>query len=136
MAASLDTTPHPHLPLIIAGPILRKVTSAEVNLWLVTTKPLQGLIEVIDAHSDVAYYSEDLAQLTQLQVGEKAWVCLLSLKADFPTHQALRYQLHTQDGLLTDLLPHINYQQDDLAHKGIEFLISKEGRLRPSWLLS
>ncbi|MGY0616025.1 alkaline phosphatase D family protein [Vibrio sp. FJH11] len=126
MAASLDSTPLTNLPLVIAGPILRKVTTAEVNLWLVTTKPLQGLIEVIDAHSDVSYYSGDLAQLTQLQIGQQAWVCLLSLKTDFPAHQALRYQLHTQDGLLTDLLPHINYEQDVKAHKGIEFLISKK----------
>ncbi|WP_440878947.1 alkaline phosphatase D family protein [Vibrio natriegens] len=126
MAASLDKTQHPHLPLIIAGPILRKVTASEVNIWLVTTKPLEGFIEINDANSATSYHSEDFEKLTQLQVGEQAWVCLLSLKADFPTHQSLRYQLHTQDGLLTELLPHLCYEHDNHIHKGIEFLISEK----------
>ncbi|NVC93348.1 alkaline phosphatase family protein [Vibrio natriegens] len=126
MAASLDKIQHPHLPLIIAGPILRKVTASEVNIWLVTTKPLEGFIEINDANSATSYHSEDFEKLTQLQVGEQAWVCLLSLKADFPTHQPLRYQLHTQDGLLTELLPHLCYEQDNHMHKGIEFLISEK----------
>ncbi|MCG9699767.1 alkaline phosphatase family protein [Vibrio natriegens] len=126
MAASLDKIQHPHLPLIIAGPILRKVTASEVNIWLVTTKPLEGFIEINDANSATSYHSEDFEKLTQLQVGEQAWVCLLSLKADFPTHQSLRYQLHTQDGLLTELLPHLCYEHDNNMHKGIEFLISEK----------
>ena len=126
MAASLDKIQHPHLPLIIAGPILRKVTASEVNIWLVTTKPLEGFIEINDANSATSYHSEDFEKLSQLQVGEQAWVCLLSLKADFPTHQPLRYQLHTQDGLLTELLPHLCYEQDNHMHKGIEFLISEK----------
>lgn len=126
MAASLDTIQSPDLPLIIAGPVLRKVTSSEVNLWLVTTKYLEGHIEVKDGNSDNSYYSEDLSQLTQIQVGQRAWVCLLTLTAEFPTHQPLRYQIHTQDGLLTELLPNINYEQDSQAHKGIEFVISEK----------
>ncbi|MFZ6040109.1 alkaline phosphatase D family protein [Vibrio natriegens] len=126
MAAALDKTQHPHLPLIIAGPILRKVTASEVNIWLVTTKPLEGFIEINDANSATSYHTEDFEKLTQLQVGDQAWVCLLSLKADFPTHQPLRYQLHTQDGLLTELLPHLCYEHDNNMHKGIEFLISEK----------
>lgn len=59
MAASLDKTQHPHLPLIIAGPILRKVTASEVNIWLVTTKPLEGFIEINDANSATSYHTED-----------------------------------------------------------------------------
>ncbi len=126
MAASIDTKHCPNLPLIVAGPILRKVTSSEINIWLVTTRPLEGYIEVIDAYSDTSYHAEDLEQLTQIQVGQRAWVCLLSLKADYPTHQPLRYQIHTQDGFLTELLPHINYEHNDQAHNGIEFLISEK----------
>nr|WP_319556180.1 alkaline phosphatase D family protein [uncultured Vibrio sp.] len=126
MAASLETTQHPHLPLIIAGPILRKVTASEINIWLVTTQPLEGFIEVTDANSEISYHSEDFEKLTQLQVGQRAWVCLLTLKADFPTHQPLRYQLHTQDGLLTELLPHLGYERDENIQKGVEFLISEK----------
>nr|WP_321384143.1 alkaline phosphatase D family protein [uncultured Vibrio sp.] len=126
MAASLETTQHPHLPLIIAGPILRKVNASEINIWLVTTQPLEGFIEVTDANSEISYHSEDFEKLTQLQVGQRAWVCLLTLKADFPTHQPLRYQLHTQDGLLTELLPHLGYERDENIQKGVEFLISEK----------
>ncbi len=126
MAASLDIKRYPNLPLIVAGPILRKVTSSEVNLWLVTTKPLEGSIEIIDASTEYLYYSENLKQLTQIQIGQRAWICLLSLKADFPTQKPLRYQIKTQSGLLTELLPDINYDQDLHAHKGIDFVISEK----------
>lgn len=124
MAESLDTIQAPHLPLIIAGPILRKVTPTEINLWLVTTRPLNGLIEVTDAQSHTVYHSEELAKHTQIQVGQRAWVCLLTLSAEFPTAQPLRYQIHTQDGTATELVPHINYEHDEQAQKGIEFVIS------------
>ncbi|OQS82514.1 hypothetical protein EM89_003390 [Vibrio parahaemolyticus] len=122
---STNTEPTP-LPLIIAGPVLRKVTASEINIWLVTTKPLKGVVEIMDASTHNAYTSQSLDELQQLQIGQRAWVSLLAIKGDYPTHQPLRYQIQTQDGLLTKLLPHLSYEQDQHSHQGLEFVISEK----------
>lgn len=51
---------------------------------------------------------------------------MLTLQGEFPTHQALRYQIHTQSGLLTELMPHLVYGEDTDSAQGIEFLISEK----------
>ncbi|CAM2886687.1 alkaline phosphatase D family protein [Vibrio mytili] len=124
MPAQPNISRSPKLPLIIAGPILRKVTASEVNIWLVTTEPLQGSVEIIDLHSKQTHYSASLDQHQSLQVGQRAWVSLLMLTGIFPTQQPLRYQLHTQHGSLTELLPNLNYDHDDSAYRGVEFVIN------------
>ncbi|MGR5132058.1 alkaline phosphatase D family protein [Vibrio alfacsensis] len=126
MPAPLNTIEPPQLPLIVAGPILRKVTAAEVNIWLVTTRPLEGLVEISDSGSGECIYSQAISKQHLLQVGQRAWVCMLSLHGNFPTHRSLRYQITTQDGLLTELIPHLAYEDDVVPHQGIEFLISEK----------
>lgn len=126
MPTSLNTNEHPSLPLIIAGPILRKVTATEVNIWLVTTQPLEGLVEISDAGTGEQYYSQPVSKEHLLQVGKRAWVCMLTLQGEFPTHRALRYQLQTQSGLLTELMPHLIYGEDKQSAQGVEFLISEK----------
>ncbi|MGR5205285.1 alkaline phosphatase D family protein [Vibrio sp. PNB23_22_6] len=126
MPTPLATVESPQLPLIIAGPILRKVTADEVNIWLVTTRPLEGSVEINDSNSGEHLFSQDVSKHQRLQVGQRAWVCMLTLHGDFPTHCALRYQIQTQDGLLTDLMPHLAYENDHKSHQGVEFLISKQ----------
>ncbi|MGR5236978.1 alkaline phosphatase D family protein [Vibrio alfacsensis] len=126
MPAPLNTIEPPQLPLIVAGPILRKVTAAEVNIWLVTTRPLEGLVEISDSGSGECIYSQAISKQHLLQVGQRAWVCMLSLHGNFPTHRSLRYQITTQDGLLTELMPHLAYEDDVVPHQGIEFLISEK----------
>ena len=117
MPTSLNTNELSSLPLIVAGPILRKVTATEVNIWLVTTQPLEGLVKISDATTGAQYYSQPVSPEHLLQVGKRAWVCMLTLQGEFPTHQALRYQIHTQSGLLTELMPHLVYGEDtDSAH--------------------
>ncbi|CAE6904261.1 Isoleucyl-tRNA synthetase [Vibrio sp. B1REV9] len=126
MPTPLSANEPNQLPLIIAGPILRKVTPAEVNIWLVTTKRLAGAVDIFDAHSDSALYSEAISPHQQRQVGKNAWVCMLTLQGNYPSGQALRYQIHTQDGPLTTLMPHLAYENDTNAQNGIEFVISEK----------
>ncbi|MEL7287402.1 MAG: hypothetical protein AAGJ57_08165 [Pseudomonadota bacterium] len=121
MPTSLNTNEHPSLPLIIAGPILRKVTATEVNIWLVTTQPLEGLVEISDAGTGEQYYSQPVSKEHLLQVGKRAWVCMLMLQGEFPTHRALRYQLHTQSGLLTELMPHLTYGEDKQSAQDVGY---------------
>lgn len=126
MPTTLTNTEPTPLPLVIAGPVLRKVTASEINIWLVTTKPLKGVVEIMDASTHNVYTSQSLDELQQLQIGQSAWVSLLAIKGDYPTHQPLRYQIQTQDGLLTELLPYLNYEQDQHPHQGLEFVISEK----------
>ncbi|PFG56085.1 PhoD-like phosphatase [Vibrio sp. ES.051] len=126
MPALLTTTENSPLPLIIAGPILRKVTATEINIWLVTTERLEGMVQITDENADILYQSSLNEQPEQFQIGRNAWVNLLTLKGKFPTHQPLRYQITTQHGSLADLLPHLIYEQDDNPNQGVTFFISEK----------
>ncbi|USD66161.1 alkaline phosphatase D family protein [Vibrio sp. SCSIO 43136] len=111
------------LPLVIAGPLLRKVTSSEINVWLVTTECLSGQASVYCPTSQGLIYDAPIATEQQIQVGTHCWVSLLRLSGDFPTDTSLYYQLNIQQGLLTALLPHLTYDGKEAEH-GVEFIIS------------
>ncbi|TON47312.1 hypothetical protein CGH55_22895, partial [Vibrio parahaemolyticus] len=72
MPTTLTNTEPTPLPLVIAGPVLRKVTASEINIWLVTTKPLKGVVEIMDASTHNVYTSQSLDELQQLQIGQRA----------------------------------------------------------------
>lgn len=126
MPALMNTTETSSLPLIVAGPILRKVTATEINIWLVTTQRLEGMVQITDENASVLHQAPLSEQKEQLQIGLNAWCCLLQLKAEFPTHQTLRYQIQTQHGSVTELLPHLTYERDNCPNLGVEFLISEK----------
>ncbi|MCG6280035.1 alkaline phosphatase D family protein [Vibrio diabolicus] len=126
MPALMNTTETSSLPLIVAGPILRKVTATEINIWLVTTQRLEGMVQITDENASVLHQAPLSEQKEQLQIGLNAWCCLLKLEGEFPTHQALRYQIKTQYGLVTELLPHLTYERDNTPNLGIEFLVSEK----------
>lgn len=126
MPALMNTTEISSLPLVVAGPILRKVTATEINIWLVTTQRLEGMVQITDENASILYQTPLSEQKEQLQIGLNAWCCLLKLEGEFPTHQALRYQIKTQYGLVTELLPHLTYEQDNTPNMGIEFLVSEK----------
>ncbi|MBS9896772.1 alkaline phosphatase family protein [Vibrio alginolyticus] len=126
MPALMNTTEISSLPLVVAGPILRKVTATEINIWLVTTQRLEGMVQITDENASILYQAPLSEQKEQLQIGLNAWCCLLKLEGEFPTHQALRYQIKTQYGLVTELLPHLTYERDNTPNLGIEFLVSEK----------
>ncbi len=55
MPALMNTTETSSLPLIVAGPILRKVTATEINIWLVTTQRLEGMVQITDENASVLH---------------------------------------------------------------------------------
>lgn len=46
------------LPLLIAGPILRKTTKDEVVIWVVTSQPLLGTVSLYHRDQDDAFISQ------------------------------------------------------------------------------
>lgn len=113
--------PHSSLPLILAGPILRKTTASEINLWLVSSEPVEGTFQVFDESGEKLLYQAPLSLSQQQQVGEHAFVALWHFAGEYPTNCALFYQIDTQVGAITELFPHLCYEGDET--KGIAFSV-------------
>ena len=51
-----NTVARDPLPLIVAGPILRKATAKELTLWLVTTRQFEADFSVFMGSSETPFY--------------------------------------------------------------------------------
>ena len=114
------------LPLLLAGPILRKTTATEVVLWVVTSAPLSGTTQLFNAEQETPFYSSSLDEQESIQVGTHAWVTLIHLQGEFPTNVPLEYQIETEQGSITELAPHLVYKDTRTNNDSsrIEFKIS------------
>ncbi|PMH28030.1 hypothetical protein BCU71_05550 [Vibrio lentus] len=114
------------LPLLLAGPILRKTTATEVVLWVVTSAPLSGTTQLFNAEQETPFYSSSLDEQESIQVGTHAWVTLIHLQGEFPTNVPLEYQIETEQGSITELAPHLVYKDTRTNNDSsrIEFRIS------------
>ncbi|MFA0048261.1 alkaline phosphatase family protein [Vibrio sp. 10N.261.51.F11] len=115
------------LPLLLAGPILRKTTATEVVLWLATSSPLTGRAELhtqeiddSEAAQDQPFYTSSLEEHDSIQIGTHAWITLIRLQGEFPTNTRLEYDIHTESGSLKELAPHLVYN----GKSRVEFKIS------------
>jgi hypothetical protein len=109
------------LPLIIAGPIIRKVSSQEVCIWLMTTE---------DCHCETAFYDTDkkgvekqfgLTQsVSTVPIGTRAFVKLVTAQfdTDLPLSQPVFYDIHfttsTGTSALNECIPDITYPEQRL----------------------
>jgi len=101
------------LPLILAGPIVRKSTASEVNFWLASSEQLEGYTtiswgEQTDEQIEMFTISADQC----IKIGDHAWIYLLHCAACFPLNQPLNYDIFTQQGALSTLLPELLYQDE------------------------
>lgn len=114
------------LPLLLAGPILRKTTATEVVLWVVTSVPLSGTTQLFNAEQETPFYSSSLDEQESIRVGTHAWVTLIHLQGEFPTNVPLEYQIETEQGSITELAPHLIYEDTRTNNDSsrIEFKIS------------
>ncbi|WP_114764190.1 alkaline phosphatase D family protein [Vibrio rhodolitus] len=100
------------LPLVLAGPILRKTTQNELVFWLVTREPLKGTFQLFAEADNSVIFSAPLDSCQQVQVGERAFIVLAQFKGQFPANVALSYEFCTQDGELSKLQPEWLYQDE------------------------
>ncbi|MBC7004411.1 alkaline phosphatase family protein [Photobacterium sp. BZF1] len=98
------------LPLVLAGPILRKVTPRELTLWFAVSRPLEGSFTLYQQTNQRELFSGCLSQGKHIQIGVRAWVYQVTYSGDFPADNPLEYQIETQDGLLTELMPDLLYE--------------------------
>ncbi|NBI56172.1 alkaline phosphatase D family protein [Photobacterium alginatilyticum] len=111
-----------NLPLLLAGPILRKCTARELTLWLVTSEPLAATFSLYYPEDDEPFFSEQITTAEQIQVGQAAWVTMASIKGHFPVATVLEYQLVTQRGDITELVPSLLYP----GEKRLSFTIKQQ----------
>ncbi|WP_052260999.1 alkaline phosphatase D family protein [Photobacterium gaetbulicola] len=117
----LNTTPvnSQPLPLILAGPILRKVTPKELTLWFAVSSPLEGIFTLYQQADQKELFSGSLSQGKHIQIGARAWIYQVTYLGEFPADTPLEYQVKTQDGVLTELIPNLLY----------------DGELRPTFVI-
>jgi len=102
------------LPLIIVGPIIRRLTTEQMVLWLVASRPLHATFELyrlgVQIGCKVVNDRENC-----VQIGERAFIHLIDYHPEqpLPTDCLLEYDLRIadEDGEqgLVDLLPQLRY---------------------------
>ncbi|WP_199911565.1 metallophosphoesterase family protein [Dongshaea marina] len=82
------------IPLLIAGPIIRRTSPSQLCLWLVTAKPCTPRLEIFLANRDAPTMTLDHQQLP---VGEHAYIQLLNYQFDeatpLPEDERIEYDL-------------------------------------------
>jgi hypothetical protein len=92
--------PHHDLPLVLAGPILRRLTPTRLTFWLATSQPVLSQLTLVPEQGEPQFFSSDeLCTATrELDSGQKLFFYLI----DLPVNQALPqdcwigYQLELQ----------------------------------------
>ncbi|WP_163335763.1 alkaline phosphatase D family protein [Desulfopila sp. IMCC35008] len=103
------------LPDILAGPVLRRLTSRHLVLWLTTSRPLEMSLHLY-RHSDgqCLFSGKTEAFSPQpVRVGESAYISLIDYRGEIPQDELLEYDLIVHNGQeeksLTDYFPNIVY---------------------------
>ena len=80
-----------HLPLVVAGPIVRKVTATTCCIWLTTTTPVAPRLSLLKDHNNV----EGESTADTVQVGKRAFIHLLQFTAStsFNERERINYAL-------------------------------------------
>ncbi|TDF35689.1 alkaline phosphatase family protein [Alteromonadaceae bacterium M269] len=109
------------LPLIIAGPIVRKVTPEQVCIWLVTTEDCQCTLSLYkDDEKGSTPYGCKEQKVHSVAIGQSAFVKLITLNtsAPLPTATSIYYDIEfatekdTQS--LLDCIPNLTYEGQSL----------------------
>lgn len=103
--------------LIIAGPILRRLTPNQMVIWLVSSQPLQGSFTCYQKNEDTPFLEEALsdANYTTFQVGSHAFVSLIDIAPSTPLsvnvllEYDLRLETDTGKENLATLIPTLLY---------------------------
>jgi len=109
------------VPLILAGPILRRLTPRCLTLWLATREPIALHLSLFRLGHDSPFFSAPLIgdALRQVQLGARAYIQFINLHLAhaLPVDQVIEYdlQIRTDGGedeaSLGQLLPHLRYPE-------------------------
>lgn len=120
----MDVSQSATLPDIICGPMVRRLTTSEMVIWLVTSKPCKLTLNVTFRNTGEEYeqtlvssQSDDhLSDCQQIQIGEHAFVRLLHITFERPIKQLceLKYDVLIDDDStpLKDRIDHLVYNDE------------------------
>lgn len=94
-----------HLPLVLAGPVLRRLEPQRLAVWLVTTQPEPPTFSV-----DIPGVFPDM-RCQSLPIGTHAFVHLLDVhfSQPLPCDVAINYDIRVADQGIADWAPHLLY---------------------------
>ncbi|HAQ85038.1 MAG TPA: hypothetical protein DCR78_01155, partial [Pseudomonas sp.] len=101
------------LPLVLAGPMLRRLEAGRLVLWLVASEPLQLRLALQPEEEAPVSLALDGESCRQLRVGTSAWLHLidLHLATPLPVDRLVEYDLLIQrDGTeqgIAEWAPHL-----------------------------
>lgn len=98
--------PSTTLPLVLAGPVLRRLEPQRLAIWLVGSQPLQAEFLLDQAGIGATVHCE------MIPVGTHAFIHLLDIHFDqpLPSDVALEYDLRLANGQgIADWAPHLLY---------------------------
>ncbi|MGM8216412.1 hypothetical protein ACLIA0_12650 [Bacillaceae bacterium W0354] len=84
-------------PIILAGPIVRRVEPSEVTIWIATSRPYPINADFyLTIHSNSYQLIDTIHEVKQLPLGQHLYVQLITIRPtieQFPTNQLLSYNL-------------------------------------------
>ncbi|MFW3899168.1 alkaline phosphatase D family protein [Pseudomonas bharatica] len=99
----------PSLPLVLAGPLLRRLEDRRVVLWLVASRPLQAELHLDTPEPLRLPLDETRCQI--LPVGRHAFVHLIDVQLDIPLpcDKRIGYDLLVEGKGIAEWAPHLLY---------------------------
>ncbi|GGX42869.1 alkaline phosphatase family protein [Saccharospirillum salsuginis] len=103
-----------NLPLILAGPMVRRLQTDRLVLWLATSAPLYGRIVLHPGTDETVLDKLDLATCTRsIRVGRQAWLHLIEVPLNAADGDLIGYDLQLKAGSgtrpLSELVPDLLY---------------------------
>ncbi len=88
------------LPLLLAGPILRHVSSKQISLWLVTSEPVNLHVQFFQEEKCIAQDTWGPDHKRHVQIGDHAHIHLLQIEPEtpFPTNEWISYDIGLETG--------------------------------------
>jgi len=101
----------PALPLVLAGPLLRRLEATRVVLWLVATRPLTAELQLHCPDREALLIPLDDRQCQVLPVGRHAFIHLIDVRLDtpLPCDQRIGYDLLLDGAGIADWAAHLLY---------------------------
>ena len=110
--------------MILAGPILRRVSRERIVLWLASRRPLRFQLHLLEPQQAEVVILLDKAQQQQIRVGRDCYIQLLDveLEAPLPQDEPIAYDLRWQEAHenawhgIAEWAPELLYPDEDLPH--------------------
>ena len=84
------------LPILLAGPVVRRVDASQANIWLATSADLKLICEIFDTSAGNQLIGD--VQATKIKLGDKLFIYLATVEAPIPVKHLLAYNFDVSIG--------------------------------------